>query len=41
METEIVGVAGCLKTMQVPPLLQLGVNVGVGLFRNDQIANTL
>ena len=36
METEIVGVVGRLKTMEVPPLRQLDVNVGVGACRNGR-----
>ena len=36
METEIVGVVGRLETMEVPPLRQLDVNVGVGVCRNGR-----
>ena len=36
METEIVGVVGRLKTMEVPPLRQLDVNVGVALCLNGR-----
>ena len=33
---KIVGVVGHLKTMEVPPLQQLDVNVGVGICRNGR-----
>ena len=36
METEIVGVVGRLKTMEVPPLSQLDINVGVGTCWNGR-----
>ena len=36
METEIVGVVGHLKTMEVPPLRELDVNVGVALCLNGR-----
>ena len=29
-------VVGCLKTIEVPPLRQLDVNVGVGVCRNGR-----
>ena len=38
METKIVQVVGRLKTMEVPPLRQLDVNVGVGVCWNGCVA---